>query len=362
MKTTPHDIVSTLLQDLALGRRLRDDATLQELAQNLCSPYEVIHHSLLAEDDPLRIAALQAHEYFEAAAIGMPLPKQPQISSQYAPVFHPWIQLSTALHAFYEGDKNTAWSLVNALPKHCAPHALKGIFSALLHRPGSTKDDEEFARTILVEQVDQREGLGALEEAALYPQLLPAEMKRLLPILIKEKTDFAERIILWAFHVLSEEKPLSDDDIQLAMSLGWSEAFRLATLASWEYDPERALLFWLHSLEHGLKKNKIQERHEVLARLEVALELAECAQDHELFTHEIEAAAQSILLRCQKTISLILPIKSFFSPSTKEPSTLIPWLQKAVDQPVSHHSNPRRKRKKLSSATNLELFAIEASA
>ena len=155
--TATQDLVSSLLQDLALGRRQRDEVTLQELARNLCSPYEVIHHSFLAEDDPLRIAALQTHEYFEAATIGMPLPNQPQIPYPYAQVFQPWILLSTAIHAFYEGNKTMAWSLVCSLPNLSAPGCLKGIFSALLQRPDRTIDDELFARTIMVEQEDKKE-------------------------------------------------------------------------------------------------------------------------------------------------------------------------------------------------------------
>ena len=201
-----------------------------------------------------------------------------------------------------------------------------------------------------------------MKEATLYPQLLPTEMKRLLPILTQEKSDFAERMALWAFEVLAEEKPLTDEEVQLAISLGWSEAFRLATLSSWEYDPERALLFWLHSLEHGLNKNEIQESTEVHARLEVALELAESAQDHGLFSQEIEAAALSILHHCQNSLSSLLPIETLSLPSTENTSMLIPWLQKAVIQPVAHHTNPRRKRKKSSPATNLELFCFEVSA
>ena len=285
-----------ILQEIGINGGSDNSLRRQALTSLIQHPSELADSEFLKDNDPLKIAARFILEDFEAVTNGMPRPR-PETAVlpfiQKDPLY-PWKLLSDAAAAFYEGRLKTMMEIVGRFPEKSAVSTLKSSFEILAGRPPAVNERDLFTEKIRMKNRTLSEGLDILDEAAAYPELLRKEIARYTRELSAENEEAGKRLYYWAMEVLTEEHPLEERDEIPSVLPGAGESSRICALASIRYDPDRALLAWLRSLEAVLAEGEPRPM-EITARLKIADFLLNRAGKENLLTREILSKVLSML-------------------------------------------------------------------
>jgi hypothetical protein len=350
-----------MLREIGLRGRSRDATVMEKLAEAIIHPGQISESPYLADDDPLKIAARQVMEDFEAVTNGMDRPED--TDSQFAlDTNHPfdsWRILTEAIAAFYAGNLTEMKKLARSIPRRTPAAGLQEIFEELSGKPPKLSEDGGFAESLLKRCNELSEGMEILDEASAYPELLRTELSRYLPRLSQESPEGAKRLYYWAMKLLAEDEPISESDELTSIVPGVGEASRICALASVRYDPDRALLAWLRSLRAVAVSGDVNSS-EIAVRLNIAAELFESAQESQLLSEETLSGTAAAL-------EGIFPIIKIFIPELPtipdENNGLCSWM-KYVQNIGLAASNLRPERKNVrkrrsSTAKSKELFLFD---
>jgi hypothetical protein len=342
-----------ILREIGIRGRKRDPEIMSRLTSAIIHPAELSESVHLCDDDPLKIAGRFVLEDFESVTNGMsrPGPRGAYGISEPESPLYPWYLLTEAVAAFYRGDIETMKKTVRMIPEDTAVASLKNIFENLSGKPSSPGRRDSFPEKIRGKNSFLMEGLEVLDEAAFYPEMLRKEIGRYVKEMAGENTEAAERLYYWAMEILSEEAPLSGSDELDAVVPGTGEASRICALASIPYDPDRAIMAWLRSLDAVLEEGSLSPQ-ELTVRLKIAGEIMQLIREEELLTEELISGISSRLEFSFPKIRKLLPD---ISAPPSEPEELLNWFFPTDNRSPSIRSG-RTKKKRSRGSTDLLLF------
>lgn len=319
--------VEKILKKIGLDGHPRDAAIMKKLAQEIVHPGEVAESPHLADEDPLKISAQLVMDEFEAVTNGMVRREAPaeSVCPANEDPFGPWRTLTDAIAAFYSGDIAGMKKLADSIPVDTTASALRDVFKILGGRPAVPDTEDHFAEIVRARGKELVDGLGTLDEASAYPNLLRREILRYLPRIARESQEGAKRLYYWAMEVLCEDEPINESDELTSLIPGSGEASRICALASMNYDVDRALLAWLRSLDAVLKSGVI-ESLETEVRLKIAGEIAEMAEQQRLLTQDVGSRACEILKGSYHLLKKLLP---GIKPVPEDSKNLCYWLNES---------------------------------
>ena len=356
-ETTDNNRVQNLLRRMAVGEIPRNRDTMSKLAALLSHPRFILESRFLADEDSLKTDALMVMERMEAVCNGMPVPEAGSNPMLRDHPLYPWTVLIDAIEAFYRRDEQAMLTASRGIPENTPPANLKPLFERLSGKPGGSALMEEISGKLLKRQDHMTENLATLEEAAAYPHMLRSELARLLPAIASENETVAARLYLWAMKVLTEEAPLTEEDLIPGYGLPAGEPARLCALASLEYDPDRALLFWLRSLAECVTAGTIQPP-DALSRLSTASEMLLSASAEEELPAEILHKALDTLTAMEPMLGKIIPA---LPKLPEEPADLPEWLRQAGQTPPpGKRRRPPKSRRQTAAVQNTFLFGDES--
>jgi len=330
--------VDRILQAIGLEGAPRDPETMRLLAAAIEHPSQVADSDFLGDEDPLKIAAFEILDQFEGTTNGMRESGASRLLPSETDPFLPWRYLIDAIRAFYDNDVPGMKKAFRRIPAGTAPYRLVDIFEELAGKPKPVGSIDDFLARLLTKNRILVDGIGVLEEAAAYPNLLRRETAGLLQELTKENGESAQRLALWALQLLAEEDILTDEDEASAAALGRPDAARLCALASLPYDPDRSLTAWVRSLNYRLLEGGTTP-DEVTARLSIAAEILKMAETDGRAGVELRSGVGAVLEDSYPILKSLLPA---LPPRNGISSNLYEWLISASKPPI--HAAPGKMR------------------
>lgn len=227
---------------------------LQELKRRLHSPALITGCDFIPMDHSLMKEAIILSDAFESLTNGMldekTLPSLQSISEDS--LLQPWSSFVKGVHSFYSRDYEACMRQMREIPSDSAPGGFLPFFEHLL---GGGRDSELPSQwRILKDSVIEnsriiQDSLDLIKESADMEDLLLESAGLLIRDIIRDNRASAQKILLWCFERLQVSDILSDTAVLRGRQLfGEEDGYRLAALASLSYDPDRSLVYWLHSL------------------------------------------------------------------------------------------------------------------
>ncbi|MDC7239794.1 MAG: hypothetical protein PQJ50_05475 [Spirochaetales bacterium] len=343
-----------------------------ELRRNLYSPALVASCDFIPPEHPLMKDAITLSDGFEALTNGMfneeALQDVKKISS--TSLLAPWSALISGVHRFYASDYEGCLNDIEGIEEDTAPALFKPFFSALLNSSGKLPSGSIVPDTASPEALSQQwkelkesilentrvidDSLDLIQEAVSMEDLLLDTAGLLVRDIIKEDRESACRILLWCFEQLQVKDMLSDRAVSKGRSLfGDRDGYRLAALASISFDPDRSLLYWLHSLQAFLDSRNT-DRNSVQAYLSIIRDMAESVEQEFELTEEYIQLTGSLVSDIAESIGHIYPELPETRDLPEDPFRAIRQLCGEQVQP-----QPQRKvREVKTAAVQLELFAF----
>jgi len=235
---------------LMTGDHPEKDDLFIELKRNITSPKEIAEFDFLTPDSILKKEAIIISDAFEAMTNGM---INDEIMEQLVHIgeeslFYSWKVLIEGLHAFYSRDLKKCREKISAIPGDTAPHCFKEMFQSVFGQSES-EDWTELMSSILESNTEIQDSLDLLKEASGMEDILLDTASLLIRDLIRDDPVTCEKIMVWCLDHLQLTDVLSDKAVERVKTLfGDREGYRLAALASISFDPDRSLVYWLHSL------------------------------------------------------------------------------------------------------------------
>lgn len=246
---------------------------LETLSRHLVHPRQILRTSLLTESHPLKKEALLISDAFEAVTNGMHQNGVMEALDTLAPdsLFLPWKHLILALYFFYEDLEEGCLAHLSQIPDHSPLARFKGLFHALF-RPlaGFAQYRNHNAVMRLVETLFQSDPF-LTEAIQQMGDALDTQMEDQYFLALEDavqidfREDGARSLVLWAWNQMAWQNFDEYRLIELSEKLfGQAEAYRLAALGSFGYDPEGALLFWGRFLLESSREDSFElvEAHE----------------------------------------------------------------------------------------------------
>jgi len=223
---------------------------LKVLKRVVTSPKEVAEYEFLPADHILKREAILVSDAFEALTNGMfnddILLQLSEISNDS--LFGSWKILIESLYAFYSKNWMECKSKLKTIPDGTAPSLFKELFRSIFD--GKPNDDwDSLKSSILEDNSEIQDSLGLIRDASGIEDVLLDTASMLIRELLRDDLLTCEKIMIWCFDHLQITDLLSDKAVDRAKTLfGEKEGYRLAALASISFDPDRSLVYWLHSL------------------------------------------------------------------------------------------------------------------
>lgn len=225
-----------------------------KLYRDLYSPALIVSCDFIPADNRLMIEALILSDAFESLTNGMSddlaLDELDSISQDS--LLHPWCCFTRSVYFFYKGDHESCLKHIQSIPEDSAAAAFRYFFEALLGSHSDNKIDtvwKDLKESVLESSKVIEDSIELIQESVQMEGLFLESAGLLIRDIIKDDRDSATKILLWCFERLQELDVLSDKAVMKAKQLfGEQDGYRISSLASLSFDPDRSLVYWLHSL------------------------------------------------------------------------------------------------------------------
>lgn len=326
-----------------------------ELRRIITSPKLVAELDFLPHEHILKRESIIVSDAFEALTNGM---INDEILNQLSLIteeslFYPWKILIEGLHAFYRKDRISCLKIINTIPGDSAPYAFRELFSALLEGT-QQKEWEPLIEAVLEDNSEIRDSLDLIRDASGLEDVLLDTAGLLIRDLIRDDPGTCEKIMIWCLDHLQLTDVLSDRAVERAKSLfGDKEGYRLAALASVSFDPDRSLVYWLHSLI-AYMDGSVTEISCVKAYLNIIRDLADAVKLEFELTGEYIRLITDLVGEVGENLFHIYPEITGSTPADGNPFTTISRL--AGEEPLLPVT--RKVRDVPGPVVQLELFAF----
>ncbi len=328
-----------------------------ELRRTIYSPALVASCDFIPPGHPLMADAITLSDSFEALTNGMFDEEALHDVNKISPdsLLAPWCPLVSGIHRFYASDYQGCLKSIDRIQEGTAPALFKPFFTALLKTSESLpREWEELKDSILESTAVIDDSLDLIQEAVSMEDLLLDTAGLLIRDIIKDDRESARKIILWCFEQLQMKDMLSEKAVSKARSLfGEQDGYRLAALASTSFDPDRSLLYWLHSLQ-GFLDSRESDRNTVMAYLSIIRDMAESVEQEFELTIEYIQLTGSLVSDIADSITHLYPELPEARDLPEDPFKAIYRLcgEQVQVQPQ------RKVREVKAAAVQLELFAF----
>lgn len=335
-----------------------------ELRQQIYSPALVVNCDFIPADDDLMKDALILSDAFESLTNGMidetALMGINKISEKS--LLYPWCPFTRGIISFYESDHKNCLKHLNRIPENSAPAAFRIFFKALLtndmiHEKSGTLGDSHWSRlkeSILESNRVIEDSIQLIQESVGMEDLLLESAGLLIRDIINVDRESAQKIILWCFDKLQLSDILSDRAVLKARQLfGEEDGYRLASVGSLPFDPDRALVYWLHSLLSYLNGHDTDITN-VKASLSILKDISDTVQLEFELTSEYLHLIGSLVSDLSERILHIYPDFPGNMGTPEDPFAAIAQLNGTKKT----QSAQRKVREIKTEAVQLELFAF----
>ena len=266
----------------------------------------------------------------------------------------PWKQFIQAVTAFYQSDMNLCLDLLKSIPEDAAPGEFQSVLRGLIKNQMIPAPWNNLAASIVEDNRELSDSLDLLSDSSESEDILLDTAGLLVREINREDHLTAVKIMVWTLEHLQETAILSDRAVTLVRNLfGDQEGYRLAALTSLSYDPDRSLVYWLHSLMAYLGQRNTHIST-VKAYLNIIRDAAETVKLEFELTREYRQLLSSLISGLAKTLFHIYPEIPGSSVLADDPFQGISQL--AGQTPVPRTT--RQTRVSVQNAVQLELFAI----
>jgi hypothetical protein len=359
-KSTDKNLINLLNQYCMMPDDLQDKKNIfDKLYKELYSPALIVSCDFIPADDSLMREAIILSDAFESLTNGMSddpalreLDRIPEDS-----LLHPWCFFTRSVHSFYEGDHESCLKHIRSVPENSAAGAFRFFFESLL---GCNSENEiktvwkGLKESVLESSRVIEDSLELIQESVEIEDLLLESAGLLIRDIIREDRESATKILLWCFDRLQLSDVLSDKAVMKAKQLfGEQDGYRLSSLASLSFDPDRSLVYWLHSLLSYLDCRDTGLIN-VKAYLSILRDISETVQLEFELTEEYVHLISSLISDLSEKILHIYPELPGIRNLPADPFRAITQLcGKQQHPPVQ-----RKVREVKPTAVQLELFAF----
>lgn len=359
-KSTDKKLIKLLNQYCMMPDDLQDKKNIfDQLYKELYSPALIVSCDFIPADNSLMREAIILSDAFESLTNGMSndLALHELDSIPEDSLLHPWCLFTRSVHSFYEGDHESCLMHIREVPENSAAGAFRYFFESLL-KSNSTSETETvwqgLKEAVLENNRVIEDSLELIQESVEMEDLLLESAGLLIRDIIREDRESARKILLWCFDRLQLSDVLSDKAVLKAKQLfGEQDGYRLSSLASLSFDPDRSLVYWLHSLLSYIECRDT-ELINVKAYLTILRDISETVQLEFELTEEYIHLISSLISDLSEKILHIYPDLPGNSNLPSDPFKAINQLcGKQTQSPVQ-----RKVRDVKPTAVQLELFAF----
>ncbi|MBF9014757.1 MULTISPECIES: hypothetical protein [unclassified Oceanispirochaeta] len=330
-----------------------------ELYKKIYSPALIVSCNFIPADNSLMKEALILSDAFESLTNGMideaALDKIDSVPEES--LLYPWCSFTKAVHSFYAGDHKKSQNLIKKIPEDSAPGAFRFFFEALLDKDSDIVMEahlEKLKESVLESSRMIEDSLELIQESVEMEDLLLESAGLLIRDIIKEDRKSAQKIILWCFDRLQLSDVLSDKAVTKARYLfGEQDGYRLSALASLSFDPDRSLVYWLHSLLAYLNERDTS-KVTVKAFLSILKDISDTVQLEFELSNEYVQLMSSLVSDLSERVLHIYPDFPGSRDLPEDPFAAIAQLCSKKQQPPVQ----RKVREVKPTAVQLELFAF----
>ncbi|MDC7231738.1 MAG: hypothetical protein PQJ58_00780 [Spirochaetales bacterium] len=352
-------IIKLLNQYFLSGDTQQEKARLaEELAAILYSPALILGCDFIPSESRLMKEAVALSDAFESLTNGMP------DESAFAAIdgikedslLFPWYGFVKGVQSFYEGDHDSCLSHMARVPRNTAPSRFGAFFQIILTGGSDGEDKPEWSqlsKNVLESKGVIRDSLELIMESAEMEDLLLESAGLLIRDIVRDDRDSAAAILMWCFEQLQLKDILSDKAVLKGRQLfGEQEGYRLSALATLSFDPDRSLVFWLHSALACLNESETTQAT-VRAYLKILKDVSETVQSEFDLSEEYIRLIGSLVSELAEQIQHIYPSFPGTDSEDDDPFSMIAGLSGEKQQ-------KQRKTREIrqSAAVQLELFAF----
>jgi hypothetical protein len=266
----------------------------------------------------------------------------------------PWKTFILAVDAFYRNEEDLCLDLVKSIAAESAPSAFKPLFLNIMKKRTIPDEWSKLAAAILENNRELSDSLNLIKDSSEIEDVLLDTAEMVIKIISREDSETALKIMIWCLEHLQESEMLSDKALTKVKKLfGDQEGYRLAALTSLSFDPDRSLVYWLHSLIAYLEQRNTKISF-VKAYLNIISDTAESVKLEFELTDEYIMLLTSLISELSVNLYHIYPEIQGTSVLSNDPFQDIFLLAGKNSAPL----HPRKTRDSVKSAIQLELFAI----
>ncbi len=254
-------LFSTLAETERGSKEYRE--LVDKIRLSLDDPRTPTNFTVLSEEYPPISDAYAVYDALESVSNGMYDPEALDgigNIDESSPLYY-WQRLVYALIAFYQGDRDNMFQLLEEIPEAYPPSELKGVLYELSGSRSTAELDEEQRELIRKVEEDNSFIHSAVEQLEEY---LEAGMEEpfsetailLIRDLAFKHSEAAKRLALSCITMVGEDS-LSIFVEQLQLVFGESEGNRLIALALKEESPDLSILFWIRLTLRSLREEDI---------------------------------------------------------------------------------------------------------
>ncbi len=328
----------------------------RKLKSRLPSPALAAEGDFIPAQHPLRNEAIILSDAFEALTNGMfsdeLLEKLKELDERS--LLYPWKPFILCVRDFYSGNWADGVERLNEISEDSAVSRFKALLRSIFEGSSPPEDGKELYRAILEDNRELKDSLELIKEAVGMEDLLMDTASLLIRDLLPLHRESGEKLTLWCLNRIQDSDILSDKSVARVRSLfGNREGYRLCALASFAYDPDRSLVFWLHALLSSLEEGHTDEL-QVKAYLKIILDTAELVDKEYELADEYLHLLDSLTGALTDNLFHIYPGISRKAEGEKEALNILRALAgEARKQPQSHKT-----RQPHAPAIQLELFSF----
>ncbi|MDA3957689.1 hypothetical protein [Oceanispirochaeta sp.] len=279
------------------------------LQKRIFSPALLAGSDFLSLDHPLKKEAIILSDAFEALTNGMINDEILKELSTIPPVslMYQWKILIQAISAYYSGDLDSCLTLIGTIPEEMAPAAFKSLFQSLLIEESPSSPWYSLTRSIVEDNDELRDSLDLIRDSTESEEILLDTAGMIITYINRDDPGTAEKIMIWCLEHLQESDILSEKAITKVKKLfGDQQGYRLAALTSLSFDPDRSLIYWIHSLMAYLEQRNTDISF-VTAYLNIIKDVAESVKLEFELTDEYIRLLASLITELSETLYHVYP-------------------------------------------------------